>query len=77
MGSMTTEEHINTLLDKVRPYVEMHGGSVHLLRVEGNIAYCKVSGACTHCTLAEVTYTKTIAPLIVSEVPGITQVIFE
>ena len=71
------ENKINTLLDKVRPYIEMHGGDVQLLRVEGKTAVVKVYGACKNCSLANVTYNKTVGPLIIKEVEEIDDVVFE
>jgi Fe-S cluster biogenesis protein NfuA len=71
------EEQINTLLTKVRPYIEMHGGDVRLLRVEEGTAVLKVYGACVNCGLASVTYNKTIGPLLVKEIEEIEKVIFE
>lgn len=68
---------VNTLLDKVRPYVQMHGGDVQLLRLEEGTAYLKVYGACVDCGLASVTYQQTIAPLLIREVDGVTAVEFE
>lgn len=73
----TVETRINTLLDKVRPYVQMHGGDVILLRVEEGTAYLKVHGACVDCTLASVTYNKNIGPLLIKEVEEIEDVVFE
>ena len=73
----TAQEHVNVLLDKVRPYVQMHGGDVQLLRIEDGTAYLKVYGACVDCGLASVTYNKTIAPLLIKEVEEITEVVFE
>jgi Fe-S cluster biogenesis protein NfuA len=73
----TAQEQVNVLLDKVRPYVQMHGGDVQLLRIEDGTAYLKVYGACVDCGLASVTYNKTIAPLLVKEVEEITNVVFE
>ena len=72
-----TEEKINKLLDKVRPYIEMHGGDVQLLRVEESTAVLKIHGACVNCELANVTYNKTVGPLIIKEVEEITDVEFE
>ncbi len=76
-GMDSIEAHINILLDKVRPYVQTHGGDVQLLRVEEGTAYLKTYGSCVDCTLASVTYTKTVGPLIVKEVEGVTEVVFE
>ena len=74
---MTTEEKIAALLDKVRPYIQMHGGDVQLARIEEDAAVLKVHGACVNCSLASVTYNKTIGPLIMKEVPEIREVTFE
>lgn len=68
---------VNTLLDKVRPYVQMHGGDVQLLRIEEGTAYLKVYGACVDCGLANVTYQQTIGPLLMREVEDVTAVEFE
>ena len=73
----TCEAAITALLDKVRPYVQMHGGDVQLVRVEEGTAYLKVFGACVGCGLAHATYTQTIGPLLVREVEGVTAVEFE
>lgn len=74
---MCMEERINALLTKVRPYIEMHGGDVRLLRIDGSTAVLKVYGACVNCGLASVTYNKTIGPLVVKEIEEIQDVVFE
>jgi len=73
----TAEEQANTVLDKVRPYVQMHGGDVQLLRIEDGTAVLKIYGACVGCGLADATYNKTIGPLLIKEVEDIKDVIFE
>lgn len=72
-----TKEKINSVLEKVRPYVQMHGGDVELVEIRENVAILKIHGACVHCSLAQLTYNKTIGPLIKEEAPEITEVIFE
>lgn len=71
------ETRVETLLEKVRPYIQMHGGDVHLLKVDGPVATLKVYGACVDCSLASVTYTKMIGPLVVKEIDEIEEVVFE
>jgi Fe-S cluster biogenesis protein NfuA len=77
MATTSPEDQANKLLDKVRPYVQMHGGDVQLLRIEDGTAVLKVYGACVGCGLADATYNKTIGPLLMKEVDEITEVIFE
>ena len=73
----TVEEKINELIEKVRPYIKMHGGDVTLVRVDGETAVLKIYGACVGCALANETYNKTIAPLIIKDIEEIKKVEFE
>ena len=61
----------------MRPYIQMHGGDVQLLRVEDTTAVIKVHGACVNCSLASVTYNKTVGPLLIKDIEEITDVEFE
>ena len=69
------EEKILKILEKVRPYIQTHGGDVRLTKVEGATATLTIDGACTHCPLAELTYNKVIRKLILEDVPEITSVV--
>lgn len=70
-------ERVAALLAKVRPYIQTHGGDVQLVRFTDGVAYLKVYGACVGCGLADITYTKTIGPLLVKEIEEVTAVVFE
>lgn len=71
-----TKEKIITIINKVRPYIQTHGGDVRLLSVESETATFAIDGACTHCPLAELTYNKVIRTLILEDVPEIKTVTF-
>ena len=43
------EERVVRALDKVRPYLDSHGGSVELLGVEGGVARLRLRGSCKTC----------------------------
>ncbi len=73
----TVEERVNELIEKVRPYIKMHGGDVSLVRIDGETAVLKIYGACVGCSLANETYNKTIVPLIIKDVKEIKKVEFE
>ena len=77
VGMSMVEDKVNALLDKVRPYVQTHGGDVVLARVESGTVYLKLYGACAGCGLAEVTYNKNIGPLLIQEIEEVEEVIFE
>ncbi len=74
---MNREEKINTVLEKVRPYIQMHGGDVSLLEIKENTAIIRFEGSCSSCPLINITYNKVIKPLVLEAVPEITGVILE
>lgn len=52
----TIEEKIQTLIDQLNAYIEQyHGGSVDLDRIEGDVVYVRLGGACEGCPLSEAT----------------------
>lgn len=72
-----TEEKIHKILEKVRPYIQTHGGDVSLRSVIGETATLRIEGACVHCPLAELTYNKVIRKIILEDVPEVTSVVLE
>jgi Fe-S cluster biogenesis protein NfuA len=66
---------INTVLAKVRPYIQSHGGDVRLVAVDGTSATLLVEGTCVGCPLANLTYNKVIKTMLGDEVPEITNFI--
>ncbi len=74
---MTVEEKITAILEKIRPYIQMHGGDVFLSEVKNDTAILKFEGNCSQCPLLTVTVNRVVKPLIQEEMPEITKVIFE
>ena len=74
MKTDETTKKIQEVLTKVRPYIQMHGGDVALVGVEEGIVTLNITGACAHCSLADLTYNMLIAGLLREEVPGIKDV---
>ena len=75
---MTLEERINAVLDKIRPYIQMHGGDVYLSETRnGDSAILKFEGSCAQCQLLTVTVNRVVKPMLAEEVPEITKIIFE
>lgn len=76
-------EKVEKIIEKVRPYIQMHGGDVVLLEVveespstgSGLIVKIKVSGACVGCALANQTYNGMLSGMIKEEVPEIKNII--
>jgi Fe-S cluster biogenesis protein NfuA len=71
----TTEERVKAVLEKVRPYVQTHGGDVWLVSIEGATVTLKIEGSCVGCRLANFTYNKVVKTLLMEEAPEITDVV--
>jgi Fe-S cluster biogenesis protein NfuA len=69
-----TTKKVEEILAKVRPYIQMHGGDVSLIGVENGIVTLNISGACAHCSLADLTYNTLITGLLKDEVRGVKEV---
>jgi Fe-S cluster biogenesis protein NfuA len=71
------EDKINAILDKIRPYIQMHQGDVHLLGFKDGVVTLEISGACTHCHLADMTYNNLIGGLLKQDIPEVTEIVLE
>jgi Fe-S cluster biogenesis protein NfuA/nitrite reductase/ring-hydroxylating ferredoxin subunit len=49
------EERVVQALDKVRPYMESHGGDVELLGIEDGVARLRLQGSCKSCSASSAT----------------------
>lgn len=49
------EQRVQRALDKVRPYMESHGGNVELLSVQEGVARIHLRGSCSDCSASSMT----------------------
>ena len=66
---MITRERIQTVLDRVRPFLNADGGDVELVSVDGNSAAVRLSGACAGCPSAHMTLHVGIETALREEIP--------
>ena len=74
---MEKEEKIDLIkktIGKIRPYIQNDGGDVEFVRLEDDIVYVKVHGACVGCGALEMTLKDGVAALIMDEIPEIKDV---
>lgn len=74
---MELEEKIKLVkktIEKVRPYIQGDGGDVEFVKLEDDIVYVKVHGACVGCISLDATLKDGIEALILDEVEGIKEV---
>ncbi len=52
---MITSEQVETILERVRPYLQADGGDIQLIRLDGNSADVRLTGRCAGCPSAHMT----------------------
>jgi Fe-S cluster biogenesis protein NfuA len=66
---MITKERIESVLDRVRPFLQADGGDVELVGVDGNSADVKLTGMCAGCPSAHMTLYLGIETALREEIP--------
>ena len=77
---MDQEEKIRQIektIEKVRPYIQSEGGDVRFERLEDDIVYVSVHGACVGCMALDYTLKEGVEALLLDEVEGIKEVRLE
>ena len=67
-------EKIKAAIDKIRPSLQMDGGDIDLVGVEGNIVKVKLKGACGSCPMSTMTLKMGVERIIKEMVPEIESV---
>lgn len=68
------EKQIIEVLEKIRPYLQRDGGDVEFIRLEDEIVYVKMHGACSDCLMQDDTLKLGIEAMLLEEVEGIKEV---
>jgi len=68
------EKQVLKTIEKVRPYLQADGGDVEFVKLEDDIVYVSVKGACIGCAALDETLTNGVGALIMDEVEGIKDV---
>jgi len=69
---ISLEERLTEALDKVRPYMESHGGNVELLSLENDFAKLRLQGHCKTCPSSAVTLELAVRAAIEEACPDLT-----
>ncbi|MED3763464.1 NifU family protein [Ureibacillus terrenus] len=65
---------VAAVLEEVRPYLNSHGGDIELDKIEGNVVYVRMQGACSGCSLSAVTLKNGVEEAIKTRVQEIDRV---
>ena len=69
------EKRVQEIIDKLRPYLINDGGNIEFVKLEDNVVYIKMMGACANCQMLDLTLRDGIAAAIMNEIPDIKDVI--
>lgn len=72
---MNTEDKILEIINKIRPFLISDGGNLEFVKFEDGIVYIKMLGACSHCSMIDVTLKDGIESMLINEIPEVLGVI--
>ena len=71
----TIENNIENALDEIRPFLKNDGGDISLVAIEDTTVKVKSEGACSTCTVNQMTLKSGVEMIIKKHVPHIENVI--
>lgn len=69
-----TEEKIKQIIDNLKPYLMSDGGNIKFIKLENDIVYIELLGACSTCPLSFFTLKEVIETSIKNKLPNIKEV---
>ena len=66
---MVSIERVESVLNRVRPFLQADGGNIELLAVNGNSADVRLTGMCAGCPSAHMTLTVGVEAAIREDIP--------
>jgi Fe-S cluster biogenesis protein NfuA len=67
-------DRVAEIVAEVRPFIQSDGGDIELLKVEDNVVYVNLSGACVGCPSSMVTLKQGVEVRIREDLPQIESV---
>ncbi|MBL7128527.1 MAG: NifU family protein [Ignavibacteria bacterium] len=73
--SKLTNERVEEILNKVRPYLQADGGDIELVDItDDDIIKVKLTGACHGCPMSQMTLRAGVERALMSELPEVKRV---
>ena len=66
---MVAKERIESVLNRVRPFLQADGGDIELMTVNGNSAEVRLTGMCAGCPSAHMTLHVGVESALREEIP--------
>ena len=67
--AMISRERVESVLNRVRPFLQADGGDIELMTVNGNSAEVRLTGMCAGCPSAHMTLHVGVEAAIREEIP--------
>ena len=71
---MKMKEKVIEVINDLRPFLMNDGGNIEFVKIEDNIVYVRLQGACMGCPMREVTLKDGIEKTILEKIPEIKEV---
>ena len=69
------EKRINEIIDTIRPYLIGDGGDIEFIKFEKGTVYIRLLGACSNCSMIDITLKEGIEEALINEIPEVNCVI--
>lgn len=72
---MNVEKKILDVIEKIRPFLINDGGNLEFVKFEDGIVYIRLLGACSHCSMIDITLKEGIESMLINEIPEVLGVV--
>jgi Fe-S cluster biogenesis protein NfuA len=69
------EDKVKRVLAKVRPFLNMDGGDIELMKIDGKRAFVRLHGACHGCPGAQMTLKMGVEQALKDEIPDFEELV--
>jgi Fe-S cluster biogenesis protein NfuA len=69
------KEKVQAVIEKIRPALQADGGDIELVEVTDGTVKVKLTGACGHCPMSQMTLRNYVEQIIKQEVPEVKEVV--
>ena len=72
---MTTRTEVSEVLDRLRGAMQVDGGDVELVSIDGDVVYVRMKGTCIDCPSAMLTLREGVERTLTHCIPSISRVV--
>ncbi len=69
------EEKVKAVIEEIRPMLQMDGGDIEFVGIDGSTVQVRLQGACSGCPHAAITMKQGVEARIKEQVPEVSEVV--